>query len=305
MNDAPEVHGRGVNDAPEVHGRGVNNAAVWREVLADTEASLGDARDARLLCEHAAGLTASEFSLALGEPVTQRMALHLHDMIRRRLAGEPVQYVMGRWAFRHLDLLVDRRVLIPRPETEQVAEVALRYARAVTPRVVVDLGTGSGAIGLSLAQELPLDDTSVWMTDASLDALDVARANAAGLGRAAANVRIVHGDWYAALPTMLRETVDVVVSNPPYIAIDDPETQPDVAAHEPHEALFSADDGLAALRAVVSGAGEWLRHDGVLVLEIGHRQGDAVRALCDAAGLRAVEVLPDHAGHDRIVTAHR
>ncbi|NBO80660.1 MAG: methyltransferase domain-containing protein, partial [Actinobacteria bacterium] len=128
------------------------------------------------------------------------MALYLHDMIRRRLAGEPVQYVMGRWAFRHLDLLVDRRVLIPRPETEQVAEVALRYARPITPRVVVDLGTGSGAIGLSLAQELPLDETSVWMTDASLDALDVARANAAGLGRAAANVRIVHGDWYAALP---------------------------------------------------------------------------------------------------------
>jgi release factor glutamine methyltransferase len=283
----------------------VSDAVVWREALADTEAALGSARDARLLCEHAAGLSASEFSAALGEPVTQRMALHLHEMIRRRLTGEPVQYVMGRWAFRHLDLLVDRRVLIPRPETEQVAQVALQFARAATPRVVVDLGTGSGAIGLSLAQELPLDHTTVWMTDASPDALDVARANATGLGRAAANVRIAQGDWYAALPVSLRETVDVVVSNPPYIANDDPHTQADVVAHEPHEALFAGDDGLAALRVVVGESCEWLRPGGVLVVETGHQQSAAVCTMCAAASLRDIAVLRDHAGHERIVTARR
>jgi release factor glutamine methyltransferase len=283
----------------------VSDALVWREALADAEAALGSARDARLLCEHAAGLSASEFSIALGEPVTQRMALHLHEMIRRRLTGEPVQYVMGRWAFRHLDLLVDRRVLIPRPETEQVAQVALQFARAATPRVIVDLGTGSGAIGLSLAQELPLDHTTVWMTDASPDALDVARANAAGLGRAAASLRIAQGDWYAALPANLRGVVDVVVSNPPYIASNDPETQPDVVTHEPHEALFAGDDGLAALRVVVSESCEWLRPGGALVVEIGHQQGAAVRAMCEAASLRDIAVLRDHAGHERIVTARR
>jgi len=292
-----------VSDAPEVHGRGVSDALVWREALADTEAALGSGRDARLLCEHAAGLSASEFSAALDQPFTQRMALHLHEMIRRRLTGEPVQYVMGRWAFRHLDLLVDRRVLIPRPETEQVAQVALQFARAATPRVVVDLGTGSGAIGLSLAQELPLDHTTVWMTDASLDALDVARANAAGLGRAAANVRIAQGNWYAALPASLLGTVDVVVSNPPYIANNDPDTHPDVFAHEPHEALFAGDDGLAALRVVVGEAHEWLRPGGVLVVEIGHQQGAAVHAMCEAARLRELEVLRDYSGNERIVTA--
>jgi release factor glutamine methyltransferase len=283
----------------------VSDALVWREALADTEAALGSARDARLLCEHAAGLSASEFSAVLSEPVTQRMALHLHEMIRRRLTGEPVQYVMGRWAFRHLDLLVDRRVLIPRPETEQVAQVALQFARDATPRVIVDLGTGSGAIGLSLAQELPLDHTTVWMTDASPDALDVARANAAGVGRAAANVRIAQGDWYAALPTNLRGVVDVVVSNPPYIANDDPHTQSDVVAHEPHEALFAGDDGLAAFRVVVGESCEWLRPGGALVVEIGHQQGAAVRAMCEAASLRDIAVLRDHAGHERIVTARR
>ena len=281
------------------------NASNWRELLIDAEAALGNQRDARLLCEHAAGLDAGEFSASMGEAVTQRMALHLQEMIRRRLAGEPLQYVMGRWAFRHLDLLVDRRVLIPRPETEQVAETALALASQVNPRVVVDLGTGSGAIGLSLAHELPLEGTTVWLTDNSAEALDVARANAAGIGRAGANVRIAQGDWFAALPHELRGVIDVVVSNPPYIADNDPDIEPSVAAHEPPAALFSGSDGLDALRAVISGATEWLRPGGALVAEIGHRQGDAVRALSMSAGLVHVEVRRDYAGRDRIVVAYR
>ena len=279
------------------------NAAVWREVLADTQLALGSERDARLLCEHAAGLDANEFSASLDEAVTQRMALHLQEMVRRRISGEPLQYVMGRWAFRHLDLLVDSRVLIPRPETELVAEIALQFARASNPRVVVDLGTGSGAIGLSLALELPLDATTVWLTDNSLDALDVARANAAGIGRAGANVRIAHGDWFDALPGELRGNIDVLVSNPPYIAVGDSEVDATVVAHEPHAALYSGADGLDALRTVIRGAAEWLRPGGVLVAEIGHRQGDAVRALCVETGLQQVEVRRDYAGRDRIVLA--
>ena len=279
------------------------NAAVWREVLADTQLALGSERDARLLCEHAAGLDANEFSSSLDEAVTQRMALHLQKMVRRRISGEPLQYVMGRWAFRHLDLLVDSRVLIPRPETELVAEIALQFARASNPRVVVDLGTGSGAIGLSLALELPLDATTVWLTDNSLDALDVARANAAGIGRASANVRIAHGDWFDALPGELRGNIDVLVSNPPYIAVGDLEVDATVVAHEPHAALYSGADGLDALRTVIRGAAEWLRPGGVLVAEIGHRQGNAVRALCVETGLQQVEVRRDYAGRDRIVVA--
>ena len=279
------------------------NAAVWREVLADTQLALGSERDARLLCEHAAGLDANEFSASLDEAVTQRMALHLQEMVRRRISGEPLQYVMGRWAFRHLDLLVDSRVLIPRPETELVAEIALQFARASNPRVVVDLGTGSGAIGLSLALELPLDATTVWLTDNSLDALDVARANAAGIGRAGANVRIAHGDWFDALPGELRGNIDVLVSNPPYIAVGDSEVDATVVAYEPHAALYSGADGLDALRTVIRSAAEWLRPGGVLVAEIGHRQGDAVRTLCVETGLQQVEVRRDYAGRDRIVVA--
>lgn len=283
----------------------MSDASTWREVLADTVEALANEREARLLCEHAAGLDASSFAAAMREPVTQRMALHLQAMLRRRLAGEPLQYVMGRWAFRHLDLLVDPRVLIPRAETEEVAEVALDAARKAGPGcVVVDLGTGSGAIGLSVAFELPPDSATVWITDVSSDALDVARANLAGIGRAGARVRVAQGDWYSALPESLRGNVDVIVANPPYIAHGDPEVDEVVARHEPHAALFSGDDGLAALRSIIIGAPRWLRTGGTLVMEIGHRQADAVREMCTTAGLRNVEVRRDLAGRDRIVTAH-
>ena len=282
----------------------MSDTSSWRDLLATTVAALGDEREARFICEHAAGLDASDFSVSLDEPVSTRMGLHVQAMVRRRLDGEPLQYVMGRWAFRHLDLLVDERVLIPRPETEEVAGVAIEIARTFMPkRTVVDLGTGSGAIGLSLAHELPLDGTTVWLTDVSHDALDVARANLAGVGRAGANVRIAEGDWFAALPESLRGNVDVVVSNPPYVADDDPEVEDNVARYEPRRALYSGVDGLDALRTLASGVSEWLRPGGALVLEIGHRQGDAIRGMLTTAGLRDVEIRRDAAGRQRIAVA--
>ncbi len=120
----------------------------------------------------------------LDEPATERMIAHLDAMMARLATGEPLQYVLGQWSFRHIEVAIDRRVLIPRPETELVAGVAIDKARTfATSRTVVDLGTGSGVIGLSLAAELPIDGTTVWITDVSADALDVARANLAGLGR--------------------------------------------------------------------------------------------------------------------------
>ena len=278
---------------------------TWRELLAETQATLGNQQDARFLCEHAAGLDAAEFTSALGEVVSQRMGRYVQEMVRRRLAGEPLQYVMGRWAFRHLDLLVDARVLIPRPETELVAQVAIEAARAVQPsRVVVDMGTGSGAIGLSLAHELPLAGTTVWLTDVSPDALDVARANLAGIGRNGANVRIAAGDWFAALPAELAGTVDVLVANPPYVAEGDDDVEDVVFQHEPHIALFSGNDGLDAIRAIAAGVRNWLRPGGVLVLEIGHQQGVAVCDVLAAHGLRDVQIRCDLSGRDRIAMAH-
>lgn len=287
-------------------GGSVDGHLTWRQLWAETADHLGDANEARWMCQEAGGLDSIEWATSLDDAVTERAVARVDAMTARRRAGEPLQYVLGSWAFRTVELMVDRRVLIPRPETELLAGYAIDEARRLAPRrVVVDLGTGSGAIALSCAAELSIEGTTVWGTDASHDALEVARANAAGLGRAAANIRLAAGPWFEALPEDLRGDVDVVVSNPPYIARGDDEVAADVLAWEPHDALFSGDDGLADIRHIVEHARHWLRPGGVLLLEFGHRQGESVRQLLHNHGYRDVEIRPDLAGRDRIAHARR
>jgi len=278
---------------------------TWRELWVETAERLGGAaNEARWICEEVTGARGVEWLDQIDEPVGERAIARLDAMVARRLAGEPLQYVLGSWAFRRVELLVDRRVLIPRPETELVAEAALELARAVpAPRTIVDLGTGSGAIGLSLAFELPLDGTTVWCTDESSGALDVARANLAGIGRHGVNVRLAEGSWFTALPDELRGAVDVIVSNPPYIAPGDPALESSVTEWEPAAALFSGDDGLEAVRAIVADARAWLRPGGALVVEFGGTQGRAVAELASSAGFVSVEIRTDLAGLDRFLVA--
>jgi release factor glutamine methyltransferase len=269
-----------------------------RELWSHTAELIGARHEARWLCEVATALDGEDFIVALDEPATVRMVAHLDAMVARYRGGEPLQYVLGRWSFRRLDLAIDRRVLIPRPETELVAGLAIELAAQVPPpRLVADLGTGSGAIGLSLAVELPLDGTTVWITDTSEAALALASANVTGIGRAARNVRVAAGSWFDALPA--GERFDVIVSNPPYVAEGSPDLEPSVAEWEPIEALLAGPDGLDAIREIVEGAGEHLKEGGWLVLEIGADQGDAVRALYEQAGFADIEIRKDLAGHDR------
>lgn len=289
---------------------GGDGTVSWRQLLDETAAITGRPQ-ARWLCEEASGAFGDEFLEVQSHAVTERCIAHLDAMLARLRDGEPLQYVLGHWSFRRLDLLVDPRVLIPRPETELVAELAIDLARSLAvhsqggPLPVADLGTGSGAIGLSLAAELPRGLVEVWLTDVSLDALDVARANLAGLGMAGAGVQFGHGEWFEALPSSLRGELAVVVSNPPYIAPDDPDVAPDVRRWEPALALFADEDGLAHVRTIAGGASSWLRPGGWLVLEIGAGQGSAVADVLRAAGLCDVAVRPDLSGRDRIATARR
>ncbi len=237
-------------------------------------------------------------------------------MVTRRLAGEPLQYVIGSWSFRSLDLLVDRRVLIPRPETEWVVEVALQEAvriglrrgpsgafDASEPRhFAADLGTGSGAIALALESELP--EAEVWATDVSEDALAVARANLAGC--AARRVRTVQGSWFEALPASLRGRLDLVVTNPPYVS--EPEfasLPPEVADHEPRRALVSGPTGLEALNEIISTSVGWLAGESVLVCEIAPRLASDVIALARTVGFAEALVREDLAGRDRVLVARR
>lgn len=286
------------------------DAVTWGEMLADTTEQLGDANEARWLCEHASGLDGEDFRQSQHEYVTTAMAKQLHDMVRRRLAGEPLQYVMKRWAFRHLDVLVDQRVLIPRPETELLVEVGLAIANDRLKQVdralnIVDLGTGSGVIGLSMAYELPIGRTNVWLTDQSSYALEVARGNLAGVGQKGGGVRLALGSWWNALDASLKGEIDIALCNPPYIAHDDDEVAIDVHKWEPHSALYANENGLADIREVISGATTWLANNGWLALEIGYQQGDVVRELLANAGLIHVDIRRDLAGRDRIALAQR
>jgi len=275
----------------------VSDTTSWRQLLAETTARVGERPAARWLCEVASG--ADRIEDVLDEPATQRMVAHLDAMVARRRAGEPLAYVLGRWSFRHLDLAVDRRVLIPRPETEVVAGVAIDLARSLPPPIVVaDLGTGSGAIGLALADELPLEGVTVWLTDASIDALDLARANLAGIGRRAANVRVAAGAWFDALPA--GTTLDLAVANPPYVADGAVDLDDAVREWEPREALFAGPDGLGAIRTIVATAPGHVRSGGWLVLEIGVDQGPAVEQLLRAGGYADISIHPDLAGRDRV-----
>lgn len=278
---------------------------TWRQLLADTTSRVGDRQVARWLCETASGLDSSELDTSLGTPVGERAVARLEAMIGRYVDGEPLQYVLGAWGFRGLDLAVDARALIPRPETELVVDVCLELvagglgSRPEDPLTIADLGTGTGAIGLALASELPLDGVTVWLTDASADVLALAAANLAGIGRRGRNVRIAApGSWFEPLDPQLR--FDLVVSNPPYIPRRDPAVEPVVRKYEPHLALYGGVDGLDHVRQIVAAAPAHLRPGGWLVLEIGAGQGDRVRSLMIDAGLNSVEVRPDLSAHDRV-----
>ncbi|MGH9225443.1 MAG: peptide chain release factor N(5)-glutamine methyltransferase [Acidimicrobiales bacterium] len=273
---------------------------TWRTLWAEAEAALGSSLDGRRIVERASGYDGAALLAHLDEPVPERAVPFARSMVERRVAGEPLQYVVGRWGFRRLDLLVDRRVLVPRPETETVVEVALGELRRLhlgRPPVVADLGTGSGAIAFSLASEV--DGAQVWATDSSADALAVARANLAGLGSmVASRVRLVEGDWFGALPAELGGGLDLVVANPPYVA-EHEELPAVVADWEPRQALVAGRTGMEAIVEIIRTAPSWLARPGVLVVELAPHQADRAMVVATEAGFVDVDVRPDLVGRLR------
>lgn len=285
----------------------VTDTVPWRALLEEAARTLGAGgierphQEARRIVEEATGRDGAELIAHLDDPATVGGVAALDRMVERRLTGEPLQYVLGRWGFRRLDLMVDRRALIPRPETEGLVDHVLAELDRLGPdAVVVDLGTGTGAIGLAVAQERPR--TAVHLTDVDGDTLDVARANLAGIGVAGATVLVHHGDWFAALPADLAGRVGIVASNPPYVAADDP-LPAEVVDWEPGGALVSGPAGTEAIAAIVAAAPGWLVADGAVVIEIGETQGDEVIALARAAGFVEADVHDDLAGRPRVLVA--
>jgi release factor glutamine methyltransferase len=309
-----------------------------RQLVEGATSRLGSGAEARWIVEHALAAAgypnpSLQFVSKLDELVPPSASQLVESLVARREAGEPLQYVLGVWPFRTLELAVDRRVLIPRPETEQVVEVALAELQRVMAErvtagpanrvpVAVDLGTGSGAIALSLAVEggSRHGRLEVWATDSSSGALDVARSNLKALKTLKASgpdadralldrVRLRQGQWFAALPTDLVGSIDLLVSNPPYVSVGEyPDLDPAVREWEPKEALVAdpssdGSGGLADVETIIACAPRWLSSDGTLVIELAPHQADAATAMARQGGFVDVRVEPDLAGRPRVLVA--
>lgn len=216
------------------------------------------------------------------------------DMLARRIAGEPVAYLLGQREFWSLPLAVTPATLIPRPETETLVALALARIPADADAWIADLGTGSGAIALAIARERPR--CRIIATDISQDALAVAAANAKNLGLS--NVQCLTGDWCAALPDQL---FDLIVSNPPYIPEDDIHLTRGDVRFEPRHALAAGPQGMDALQYIARCASSRLRPQGWLLLEHGYDQAQAVTRLLHSCGYEEVHDYPDDAGHGRVI----
>ena len=255
--------------------------------------------DAECLLAHALGTDRLRLYLDFDKPVGAEERVRFRELVRRR-AGErvPVAQLTGVREFWSLPLEVTRDVLVPRPETETLVEAALGLARERGPELcILDVGTGSGAVALALAKELP--ESRITATDVSRAALAVAARNAERLG-VGDRVRFVRGSLYAPVAG---ERFDLVVANPPYLAEGEAPLLAPELGFEPHAALFAGPRGDEVLVALVDGARQVLGPGGGLALEIAPEQAGALRTRCAARGLEDVRVIPDLAGRERVVVA--
>ncbi len=256
--------------------------------------------NAELLIGHALGLKRMQLYLQFERVLSEVELEKIRPLVKRRGQREPLQYIVGETEWSGLRLKVDRRALIPRPETEMLIEL-LAGLVVTPPPAMLDLGTGSGAIALALATRYP--EAAVLAVDQSEEALALARENAAALGLAE-RVTFLRSDWFGAVPT--GGGYDLIVSNPPYLTAEETEaTEPEVRAHEPISALAADEVGMADLRTIIAGAPAFLKADGLLALETGIDQHAALRVMLESAGFGRIESRQDLTGRDRFLFAWR
>jgi release factor glutamine methyltransferase len=255
--------------------------------------------NAELLIGHALGRKRMQLYLEFERPLTETELGRIRPLVKRRSQHEPLQYVTGETEFCGLTLKVDRRALIPRPETELLVEHVLTWCVANPPVLrVLDLGAGTGAIALALARALP--EAGVVAVERGADALALAGENAAALGLAG-RVNLVASDWYGAVPA---SQFDVIVSNPPYLSAKETAEAPlEVRGFEPGEALTAPADGCGDLETIIEGAPRYLRPSGLLALETGIAQHSRLTTRLRAAGFARIDSQRDLTGRDRFILA--
>ena len=242
--------------------------------------------------------TLTEDSMEADQPLPPVIAAATETLIRKRQAGVPLQYLEGYVDFGPIRVAVDERALIPRPETEQLWELVTRLVPASLASVIVDIGTGSGALALALAHSYP--QAEVIATDISPKALDLARENVSANRWEAGRIELRKGDLFDAMPRSLRGGVDMVVSNPPYVAESEWADLPAEVKAEPYPALVAGPRGTEILERLAAEVGEWLRPSGTVIVEIGEGQADEVQEAFGAGGI-AARIHRDLAGRPRFV----
>lgn len=268
-------------------GERLREAAATLALVSDTPRL-----DAEILLAHALGMRRAKLLAELRGALPDS---EFEALLARRLNHEPIAYILGEWEFYSLSFACRAPILVPRPETEHLVEVALAHLRATPRPRVLDLCTGTGCVAIAVAKNLP--DAAVTAVDLNPSAVALARENAA---RLRVEVTVLEGDLFAPLDP--HPPFDAIVANPPYVSVREWDSLPEVIRkHEDPMALLSGDDGLDLIRGIASEAGTHLSRGGLLAMEIGEDQGAAAQAILNSHGFGHVQVLKDLAGHDRIV----
>ena len=252
--------------------------------------------DASLLLSHVTGLSRTSFIAWPERQVTPAQAEQFWALVKQRISGQPIAYLLGEQEFWSLPLKVSPSTLIPRPDTECLVEAALGLSLPAEARVL-DLGTGTGAIALALASERPC--WQITASDRIAEAVELARANSQTLNLP---ITVVQSDWFADVPA---DQFDLLISNPPYIPASDCHLSEGDVRFEPSTALVAGDDGLNDIRLLISESPTWLAENGWLLLEHGHDQGESVRALFARDGWQDIETRRDYGDNERLTYARK
>lgn len=289
--------------------------STWRSAYRDVREALDAPHEAKILLEEVAGSAFFELVLDFDRPIGDDAIARLDELVARRRTGIPLQHLIGHWPFCGVELIVDRRALIPRPETEEVVETALRELGVLRSLIcetpadhprqlnVVDLGTGSGAVSCALATgDAEID---IFAIDRSVEALSLARENVARLDlHVRERIRCIEADWLSPFIASTSNAIDLVIANPPYVsAAEWSALDPVVRDHDPVEALVAGETGLEDLQAIIEQTPHILSERGTLICEIGATQGEATRELARQSGASGVQILQDLSGRDRILVA--